>query len=178
MAVRKVIRIVMVMGLLAGAVSGCNGLPFGGGDSSDDAAQDALTPAPSHHHKVANANAASPSPSPSPSSMVTYSSYLRRNVTFDSRRTLGMTQVYEGKTITAVGTFHEAQRMRPDDRTCQLWLAAIKQAAARPHDHALAPTQGTDEFHNAGPAPGMPQPPTVPTGAAPKPLSVDPRQVF
>ncbi|HEY9721022.1 MAG TPA: hypothetical protein V6D47_03360 [Oscillatoriaceae cyanobacterium] len=188
MALVKVFRFLIAASLLAGAVSGCNGLPFfGGGDSGggDDSAQGLLTPAPVRHRHVkaasASDTAAVASPSASPSGMLSYSSYLRRNVTFDSRRNAGMTQVYEGKTLAAVSTFHSAQGMRPDDLTCKLWLAAIKKAAAKPRNRALVliMPQGADEFHGGQAPAGMPQPPSVPqSNGAAKPLSVDPRQVF
>lgn len=190
------------IGLLAGAASGCDGFDpssfdlagsLGVGENTN-----LISPPPPPPPKPKPT--ATPTPVPKPSGPDPRAAYLRRNLAFDSVRSRGIAQVKVKQIPQAVGTFRQAQAMKPKDRSVQMWLDAIRESQARPKGgdpQAAQAFQGYANTLRANPPaqnpygynPGYPQPmpgqpygtapqlppPQIP-GAAPSPL--DPRLVF
>lgn len=173
---------------MVGVASGCDGdmtgfdlaSMLGVGEN-----ENLLTPPPQRPRPKPKPTIPVVTPQPSPSGPDPRAAYLKRNLAFDAVRSEGITQVYEGKTQAAVGSFKRAQTVKPGDKSVQLWLNAIEEAAKQPQ--AAVPGASND-FRNVsnairnpggnaplGAPPNLPQPGGAPA-AAPSPL--DPRLVF
>lgn len=195
MALARAISLLVGLSVLVG-VAGCDG-DFSGFDLASTLGvgedQNLLTPPPAPRKPKPKPTIAVVTPKPSPSGPDPRAAYLRRNLAFDSVRSQGITQVYDGKTTAAVGTFKKAQSVRPDDQSVKLWLDAIEQAAKQPK---AAVPGASDDFRNisngirgnavpgAAGAPGgfgaVGAPPALPRPGAPAaaPSPLDPRLVF
>lgn len=197
MALARAITFFVGLSVLVGVAAGCDG-DFSGFDLASTLGvgedQNLLTPPPKPRPKPKKTIPVV-TPKPSPSGPDPRAAYLRRNLAFDSVRSQGITQVYDGRTTAAVSTFKKAQSVRPDDMSVKLWLDAIEQAAKQPK---AAVPGASDDFRNisngirgAAGAPGAPAvpgaggavgaPPALPRpGAAPAaaPSPLDPRLVF
>ncbi|MDB5100696.1 MAG: hypothetical protein JWM80_5117 [Cyanobacteria bacterium RYN_339] len=138
-----------------------------------------------------------PMPSPTPSAP---SAIFKRNVAFDSVRSKGIAHVYQARDNkndaeidAAVATLNSAYRLKPNDRSIQIWLDAIAKGREKARQKALAgsspgPFQnppvgnsGMQGFGGQPPggmpagAPAVPPPPgQIPAASTP----IDPRLVF
>lgn len=198
MAIGNQYKLFVRAGMLALLLAGCEGQSmdqvFGIGDANP-AAEATEKPKP----KPTPTPTPPPAPSPTPS---VASAIFKRNVAFDVIRSKGIAQVYqardnhnEGEIDAAVATLNSAYRLKPNDRSIQIWLDAI----ARGREVARKKTQGGQPgaFQNpaipgAGAVPGVPGMPGAPPAgmpagapAVPAPASlpspvtpIDPRLVF
>jgi hypothetical protein len=169
-------KTILLIGLtLMAALGGCEGMTmdqvFGIGDGTNE-----LAPPPPP--------APTPTPTPVPTPKASPPSApeaLKRNVAFDVLRTRGISQVYEGRTKVAVGSFQSAQQIKPKDKSVGYWLAAIEISSERQKAKFFKPT---DFEKSSGqiqpPAPGglKPAPSVAPATPRPSLSPVDPRLVF
>lgn len=202
MASGRFIAFVLSLGLLAGVSAGCDGFDpssfdmagaLGVGENTN-----LLSPPPPPPPKPKPTP--TPTPVPQPSGPDPRDAYIKRNRSFDSLRSKGMTLVYDKKIPQAVGTFNQALSSRPNDRTTQLWLKAIRES--REKSAAKTQPQGGVNQLPINPQYGYPQqapaygapyggqpyggqppygaPPQLPPPAVPpaQQAPVDPRQVF
>lgn len=195
MAIGNQVRLITRVGLLALLLAGCEGQSmdqvFGIGDANPAAeATDKPKPKPTP----------TPTPPPVPSATPSVASTIfKRNVAFDAIRSKGIAQIYQAKEShneaevdAAVATFNSAYRLKPNDRSIQIWLDAIakgrevarKRAQAGKEPGAFqnpqAPTGGVAAAPGMPPA-GMPAgaPPVPGAGSVPSPnTAIDPRLVF
>src|SRR5262249_20793584 len=135
-----------------------------------------------------------PTPPPAASPVPTDNAILKRNMEFDATRSKAITHYRQGEVDPAISTFNAAFKIKPNDRSVQIWLDAIK-AYQQKKAAAASPMPG--QFQNPTNAnapgvagrPGVPAPPGVPqvpqVNGANSPMSVptagsqiDPRLVF
>lgn len=205
MALKRFLRTLIGVALVAGTLSGCEGgVDPGamlGAESRDLDAEVAaegkpVKKKPRKKAAPAPAEAAVAAASPSPGPAAKPRAFLYRNVAFDKVRTRAMRQVYEGQTKKALTTFQSAERLRPSDPAVKMWMEAIRESAKKPRSGDPA---AIDDFKAAAQqlrAPGAPaapagftgagqavgQAPSLPRPAMPQPAAtpfeVDPRSVF
>ena len=190
MAIGNHFQMFMRAGMLALFLAGCEGQSmdqvFGIGDANTATTEATPKPKPK---PTPTPIPPSPSPQPSPASAI-----FKRNVAFDVIRSKGIAQVSQAMSNkndaeidAAVATFNSAYRLKPNDRSIQIWLEAI--AKGREKAKAKAAANGPGQFQNPQPGgvavPGAPPVPGAPVGApmvpAPVPASatqIDPRLVF
>ena len=179
MAAGRILTFTIGLAVIASLAGGCEGTDmatvFGIGDANPPVED---TPPP---RKPTPAPTPVPTPKPTPH---TPPGALKRNVAFDVLRSRGISQVYEGKTKPALATFQSAQRMKPKDRSIQLWMDAIKQSGQRGKGTKPPPPDFTN---TSGQVQNNQAPQTAPVGgrgvlpppqAVPSPVQVDPRLVF
>jgi hypothetical protein len=192
-------RAAFVASMMMTVLAGCEGQSmdqvFGIGDANP--ASEDPTPKPTPRPTP------TPTPRPSPSGTPP-TSLLKRNVAFDVIRSRGIAQVKqamenknEAEIGAAVATFNSAYRLKPNDRSIQIWLDAIAQGREKARAKGAG---GANAFMNPQPGqPGMPQPgmpgaapypgqPGMPPAAPPVPppnpavaqpaTQIDPRLVF
>ena len=134
-----------------------------------------------------------PTPPPPPSAVPTSSAILKRNQEFDAMRTKAIGQLLQHDIDPAVETFNAAYRIKPNDRSIQIWLNAIKlgkEKQLKVAKDAPAPGQfqnngsaGSNAAPAAGGAPQVPAVPPMPGAKAPQAIpsissNIDPRLVF
>ncbi len=177
MAAGRIISFTIGLAFIASLAGGCEGTDmatiFGIGDANPPV-EDTPPPPPPPPPPT-------PIPTPKPTPPAPPGS-LKRNVAFDVLRSRGISQVYEGKTKPALATFQSAQRMKPKDRSVQLWMDAIKKSGEK------AKAASNSNFKNStSQVQNNEAPPVTPPGgrgflsppqAVPSPVQVDPRLVF
>lgn len=180
MAAGRILTLTIGLACVASLAGGCEGTDmatiFGIGDANPPV-EETPPPAPP-------APPPTPIPTPKPTPPAPPGS-LKRNVAFDVLRSRGISQVYEGKTKPAMATFQSAQRMKPKDRSIQLWMDAIKKSGEKASSKGGDPFRSsTSQVQNnqAPPAPpdttGGGRSALAPPQAVPSPVQVDPRLVF
>jgi hypothetical protein len=196
MANHHQIKMFLRAGMLALLLAGCEGQSmdqvFGIGDAN---------PAAEATEKPKPKPTPTPTPPPMPSATPSApSAIFKRNVAFDSIRSKGIAHVYQAKTNhneaeidAAVATLNSAYRLKPNDRSIQIWLDAIAKGREVARKKAAA-GGGPGAFQNpplngGNPGvPGAPPPAMAPAGApmvpappaaVPNPATpIDPRLVF
>lgn len=170
-------KTILLLGLtLTAALGGCEGMTmdqvFGIGDANTATTE--LTPPPPPPPTPTPVPTPKPSPPAAPVA-------LKRNVAFDVLRSRGISQVYEGRTKVAVGTFQSAQRMKPKDNSVGLWLSAIAISSERQKAKFFKTTDfvsQSGQVQPPAPAGVKPAPSVAPIASGPTPAPVDPRLVF
>ena len=180
---KMVLRVSMLTLILAGCEGQTMDQVFGIGDANPPTDEISAPPKP---RPTPTPTPPPASPTPKPATAI-----LKRNVAFDALRSKGIAQLYEGDTDPAVATLNSADRLKPNDRSIQIWLDAVnrdKQAIAKRLKESPAPgAQAFAPFGQQGVAgaPGAPpafRPAGAPAVPAPAPMpsstQIDPRLVF